>query len=101
MSCDLFEVEDEDVFDSVDGGKQRAVKRPYPADGLSVDDLQHVLRDGELLLTPPLGQAAVAVIHDDPETTRKLSETRLTGILKRSCGRAKDVHTSWGIPRRW
>lgn len=79
LSCDLLDVEDEDVFDGVDGGQQGAVEGADPADGLTIDDLQHVLRDGELLLTPPPHQTVVAVTHDDPETTRRLSDTHLRG----------------------
>ncbi len=85
MSRDLLEVEDEDVFDGVDGWQQGAVEGSYPADGLAVDDLQHVLRDGEFLLTPPLGQTTVAVVHDDPETTSARSDLQLKLLLKKMC----------------
>lgn len=62
----LFDVEDKKVLDGADSWQERAVEGADPADGLAVHDLQHVLRDGELLLAPPLGQAAVTVPHDQP-----------------------------------
>lgn len=49
----LFDVEDKKIFDGADGRKQGAVEGADPADCLTVDDLQHVLRDCELLLSPP------------------------------------------------
>lgn len=59
----LFNIEDKEVFHCADGRQHRAVERADPADGLTVDDLQHVLRDGKLLLAKPLRQAAVTVLH--------------------------------------
>lgn len=69
----LFDVEDEKVLDGADSWQERAVEGADPADGLAVYDLKHVLRDGELLLAPPLGQAAVTVPHNQPaeETMQK------------------------------
>lgn len=63
MVCYLFDVEDDEVLDGADGGQQGAVERPDPADGLAVHNFQDVLGDGKLLLAPPLGQAAVTVVH--------------------------------------
>lgn len=63
----LFDIEDKEVFNGADGGQQRAVERADPADGLTVDDLQHVLRNSKLLLAPPLSQATVTVHHYQPE----------------------------------
>lgn len=63
----LFDIEDKEVFNGADGGQQRAVERADPADGLTIDDLQHVLRNSKLLLAPPLSQATVAVHHYQPE----------------------------------
>lgn len=62
----LFDVEDKKVLYGANSRQQRAVKSADPADGLAVHDLQHVLRDGKLLLAPPLGQAAVAVPYNQP-----------------------------------
>lgn len=59
----LFDVKDKKVFHGADRRQHRAVERADPADGLSVDDLQHILRNGKLLMAPPLDQAAVTVIH--------------------------------------
>lgn len=71
----LFDVEDKKVLDGADSWQERAVEGADPADGLAVHDLKHVLRDGELLLAPPLGQAAVTVPHNQPaeETMGPLS----------------------------
>lgn len=63
----LLYIEDEKVFNSADGRQHRTVKCSDPANGLAVDDLQHVLRNGKLLLSPPLGQPTVTVPHDQPD----------------------------------
>lgn len=63
----LFDIEDKEVFNSADGRQQGAVEGADPADGLTVDDLQHVLRNSKLLLAPPLGQTTVTVLHYQPE----------------------------------
>ena len=68
--ANLFDVEDDEELDGADGRQQGAVEGADPADGLAVDDLQHVLGDGELLLPPPLGQAAGTVVIDDPEASQ-------------------------------
>lgn len=67
----LFDVEDNEELEGADGGQQGAVVGADPADGLPVDDFQHVVRDGKLLLPPPAGQAARAVAKDHPENKRK------------------------------
>lgn len=63
----LFDVEDKEVLDSTDGREDWTVERADPADGLTVDDLQHILGNSKLLLAPPLDQAPVTVLHDQPE----------------------------------
>lgn len=63
----LFYIEDKKVFNSADGRQYRTVKSADPANCLTVDDLQHILRNGKLLLAPPLGQPTVTVAHDQPE----------------------------------
>ena len=68
--CHLFDVEDEVVFDGADGGQQGAVEGTDPADGLTIDDLQHILRDCKLLLAPPLSKATVTVVHYQPGEER-------------------------------
>lgn len=76
----LFDIEDTKIFDGADGRQQGAVEGADPADCLTVDDLQHVLRDSELLLSPPPSQAAVAVLHYEPEddgAPRRTTKTRL------------------------
>lgn len=67
MKTHLFYIEDKKVFNSADGRQNRTVKSADPANCLTVDDLQHVLRNGKLLLAPPLGQPTVTVAHDQPE----------------------------------
>lgn len=62
----LLYIEDKKVFNGADGRQHRTVKSTDPANRLTVDDLQHVLRNGELLLSPPLGQPTVTVPHDQP-----------------------------------
>ena len=63
----LFDVEDKEVFDGADGRKHRTVECADPADGLTVDDLQHILRNSKLLLAPPPSQRPVTVLHNQPE----------------------------------
>lgn len=63
----LLDIEDKEVFNGADGRQQGAVERADPADGLTVDDLQHILRNTKLLLAPPLSQATVTVHHYQPE----------------------------------
>lgn len=62
----LFNIKDKKVFDGANGGQHGAVKGADPADCLAVHDLQHVLRDAKLLLSPPLSQAAFTVLHYEP-----------------------------------
>lgn len=62
----LFDIEDKKVFDGANGRQHGAIKGADPADCLAVHDLQHVLRDGKLLLSPPFSQAAVTVLHYEP-----------------------------------
>lgn len=59
----LLDIEDEEVFDSTDGGQKRAVEGANPADRLTVYNLQHILRNSKLLLPPPISQATVTVLH--------------------------------------
>lgn len=63
----LFDIEDKKVFNSADGRQHWAVEGADPADCLTVDDLQHILRNSKLLLSPPLSQATVTVPHNEPE----------------------------------
>lgn len=67
MKTHLFYIEDKKVFNSADGRQNRTVKSADPANCLTVDDLQHVLRNGKLLLAPPFGQPTVTVVYDQPE----------------------------------
>lgn len=67
----LFDVEYEEVLDGADGGQHRAVEGANPADGLTINDLQHVLRNGELLLAPPIREARFPVSNDQPEWSRE------------------------------
>lgn len=59
----LLDIEDKEVFNSADGRKHRAVEGADPADCLTVDNLQHILRNSKLLLSPPLGQGTITVPH--------------------------------------
>lgn len=74
----LLYIEDEKVFNGADGRQHRTVKSTDPANCLTVDDLQHVLRNGKLLLPPPLGQPTVTVPHDQPDDSiwKKTSRTK-------------------------
>lgn len=63
----LFYVEDKKVFNSADCRQNRTVKSPNPANCLTINNLQHVLRNGKLLLAPPLAQPTVTVAHNQPE----------------------------------
>lgn len=63
----LFDVEDEEVFDGADGRQHRWVERADPTDGLTVNDLKDILRNSKLLLAPPLSKATVTVLHYQPE----------------------------------
>lgn len=63
----LFDIKDKEVFNGADGGQHGAVERADPADSLTVDDLENILRNSKLLLTPPLSQATVTVLYYQPE----------------------------------
>lgn len=68
----LLDVKDKEIFDGADGGQQRAVEGADPADGLTVDDLQDVLRNRELLLAQPLRQGRLVVLDDQPDGTAEI-----------------------------
>lgn len=78
----LFDIEDKKVFNSADGRQHRAVEGADPADCLTVDDLQNVLRNRKLLLPPPLSQATLAVLHDEPEECGRHHKDTFTNDLK-------------------
>lgn len=73
----LLYIEDKKVFNGADGGQHRTVKSTDPANCLTVDNLQNVLRNGELLLAPPLGQPTVTVPHDQPDGRTRTHGQRL------------------------
>lgn len=97
----LLYVEDKKVFNSADGGQHWTVKGADPADRLTIDDLQHVLRDGKLLLSPPLGQPTVTVHHDQPGGWTTAQGDRLQEQRRRLDQRtARTSNTRVSVPHK-
>lgn len=59
--CHLLDVKNKEIFEGADSRQQWAVESADPADGLTIDDLQYILRNRKLLLAHPFSQGRITV----------------------------------------
>lgn len=61
LKCHLLDVKDKEIFEGADSRHQWAVESADPADGLTIDDLQYILRNRKFLLVHPFSQGRITV----------------------------------------
>lgn len=49
----LFNVKDNEILYGCNHREKRAIESPNPANGLPINDFQHIIRDGKLLQSKP------------------------------------------------